>query len=72
MLVQNNFLEGYRDYAVDAGNSHMRFYDVTSWSYVNLDDPFWDRFCASRKGGTGGGGTGGGGTGGGGWGHRFG
>ena len=39
MLVQNNFLEGYRDYAVDAGNSHMRFYDVTSWSYVNLDDP---------------------------------
>ena len=23
----------------DTGNSHMRFYDVTSWSYVNLDDP---------------------------------
>ena len=21
------------------GNSHVRFYDVTSWSYVNLDDP---------------------------------
>ena len=21
-----------------AGNSHMRFYDVTSWNYVNLDD----------------------------------
>ena len=30
---------GYRDYAVGKGNSHMRFYDVTSWSYVNLDDP---------------------------------
>ena len=28
------------DYAVDAGNSHMRFYDVTSRSYVNLDDPY--------------------------------
>ena len=24
---------------MDTGNSHMRFYDVTSWSYVNLDDP---------------------------------
>ena len=23
---------------MDAGNSHMRFYDVTSWSYVNLDE----------------------------------
>ena len=34
-----NYLEGYRDYAVGTGNSHMRFYDVTSWSYVNLDDP---------------------------------
>ena len=46
ILVQNNFWklnyaekEGYRDYAVGTGNSHMRFYDVTSWSYVNLDDP---------------------------------
>ena len=25
------------------GNSHMRFYDVTSWSYVNLDDPQSER-----------------------------
>ena len=33
------YKEGYRDYGVDMGNSHMRLYDVTSWSYVNLDDP---------------------------------
>ena len=25
--------------AVGMGNSHVRFYDVTSWSYVNLDNP---------------------------------
>ena len=29
---------GYRDYAVDTGNSHMRFYDVTSWIYVNSEE----------------------------------
>ena len=23
------------------GNSHVRFHDVTSWSYVNLDDPLY-------------------------------
>ena len=48
------------------GNSHMSFYDVTSWSYVNLDDPvrkhkhanFWPRvqrlrpYCASITSGS--------------------
>ena len=24
------------------GTPNVRFYDVTSWSYVNLDDPFSD------------------------------
>ena len=43
MLIQNNLVKlrrkGYHDYAVDTGNSHMGFYDVTSWSYVNLHHP---------------------------------
>ena len=46
MLVQNsksNYVESYHDYAVGTGNFHMRFYDVTLWSYVNLDDPFYTR-----------------------------
>ena len=44
MLVQNNFKLNYVErglshLCVGTGNSHVRFYDVTSWSYVNLDDP---------------------------------
>ena len=27
----------------------MRFYDVTSWSYVNLDDPVVNFTCALRS-----------------------
>ena len=27
--------------AVVKGNSRMRFYDATSWSYVNFDDPLF-------------------------------
>ena len=30
------------------GNSHMRFYDVTSYSYVNLDDPVVDRESGAK------------------------
>ena len=36
-------LNTYRDYAVGMGgqNSHVRFYDLTSWRYVNEDDPIY-------------------------------
>ena len=48
MLVQNNLVKlnyiekGLSRLCSDTvctGNSHMRFYDITSWSYVTLDDP---------------------------------
>ena len=31
--------QGYHACALGTGNSHVRVYDVTAWSYVNLDDP---------------------------------
>ena len=41
-------LSTYRDYAVSTENSHVRFYDVTTWSYVTLDDPYIEH-VTSRK-----------------------
>ena len=55
MLVQNNLVKlnyverGLSRLCGGHGNSHMRFYDVTSWSYVNLDDPDIDYACDDRK-----------------------
>ena len=35
-----NYIErGLSRLRMGTENSHMRFYDVTPWSYVNLDDP---------------------------------
>ena len=49
MLVQNflvklNYVERglsrlFGGHGHGTGNSHVMFYDVTSWNYVNLDDP---------------------------------
>ena len=38
MLVFSEVKLCRRNCAVGTGNSPVRFYDVTSWSYVNLDD----------------------------------